>query len=149
MTDASGIDPANVTPEEFAGLIANADDQQIADVISSVGAENVLDRIFDGMQQNFRPDKAASVDAVIVFVITDDGGEYPYTVKIANGTCQVDKGAADSPRVSLTTDVVSFAKLVTGQAQGPQLFMAGKLKIQGDLMFSAQIMNFFDRPAPA
>lgn len=147
MTDTFGIDPANVTPEEFAGLIANADDQQIADVIRSVGPETVLDRIFEGMEANFRPDKASNVDAVIVFVVTDDGNEFPYTVKISNGTCNVDKGKADDPRVSLTTDIVSFSKLVTGQAQGPQLFMAGKLKITGDLMFSAQIMNFFDRPS--
>ncbi|MFP5298618.1 MAG: SCP2 sterol-binding domain-containing protein [Actinomycetota bacterium] len=149
MTDTFGIDPANVTPEEFAGLIANADDQQIADVIRTVGPETVLDRIFEGMESNFRPDKASNVDAVIVFVVTDDGSEYPYTVNISNAACNVDKGKADDPRVSLTTDVVSFSKLVIGQAQGPQLFMAGKLKIQGDLMFSAQIMNFFDRPTPA
>jgi putative sterol carrier protein len=140
------IDPTQVTPEQFAELVANADDEQIAQVVRSTGTEAVLDRIFEGMEQRFLPDKAQGVDAVVQFVITDEGNEHPYAVKISNGTCSIDKERADSPKVTITTDIVSFSKLVTGQAQGPQLFMAGKLKVSGDLMFSARIMNFFDRP---
>jgi len=140
------IDPTQVTPEEFAGLVANADDDQIAEVVRATGTGAVLDRIFDGMEQRFLPDKAQGVDATVQFVVTDDGAEHPYAVKISNGTCAVDKGRADAPKVTITTDIVSFSKLVAGQTQGPQLFMAGKLKVSGDLMFSARIMSFFDRP---
>jgi putative sterol carrier protein len=142
----SAIDPARITPEEFAGLVANADDEQIAEVIRATGTETVLDRIFEGMEQRFQPDRAQGVDATVQFVITDESVEHAYAVKISNGTCQIEKGRADNPKVTLTTDIVSFSKLVAGQAQGPQLFMSGKLKVSGDLMFSARIMNFFDRP---
>jgi putative sterol carrier protein len=48
--------------------------------------------------------------------------------------------------VKLTADLVPFVKLVTGEAQGPALFMSGKLKVSGDLMFSTRIMTFFDQP---
>jgi putative sterol carrier protein len=140
------LDPAQVTPEEFAGLVANANDEQIAEVVRATGTETVLDRIFEGMKERFQPDKAQGVDAVIQFVVTDDSDEHAYAVKISNGTCEIDKGRADSPKVTLTTDIVSFSKLVAGQVQGPQLFMSGKLKVSGDLMFSARIMNFFDQP---
>jgi putative sterol carrier protein len=142
----SAIDPARITPEEFAGLVANADDEQIAEVIRATGTETVLDRIFEGMEQRFQPDRAQGVDATVQFVIADESVEHAYAVKISNGTCQIEKGRADNPKVTLTTDIVSFSKLVAGQAQGPQLFMSGKLKVSGDLMFSARIMNFFDRP---
>jgi putative sterol carrier protein len=143
------LDPAEVTPEQFAGLVANADDDQIAEVVRATGTEAVLDRIFEGMEQRFVPDKAKGVDAVVQFVITDEGAEHPYSVTIAGETCKVDKGQAESPKVTITTDIVSFSKLVVGRAQGPQLFMAGKLKVSGDLMFSARIMSFFDRPEAA
>ena len=53
---------------------------------------------------------------------------------------------ADSPKVTLTTYVVSFGKLMAGKAQGPQLYMTGKLKIQGDLMLAQRATTFF-RPA--
>jgi putative sterol carrier protein len=144
-----GIDPQNVTPEEFAGLVANADDQQIVDVVHEVGTTNVLDRIFEGMQESFRADKAQGVEAKIQFRVSDDGSEHAHGVTISGGTCRAEQGELDDPRVTIATDVLNFAKLVTGRAQGPQLFMAGKLKISGDLMFSAQVMNFFDRPTPA
>ena len=46
----------------------------------------------------------------------------------------------------LKLDGVDFLKLVTGNANGPMLFMSGKLKIEGDLMFSAQIQSMFTIP---
>jgi putative sterol carrier protein len=48
--------------------------------------------------------------------------------------------------VTLGTDVVSFAKLMAGKAQGPQLYMTGKLKIQGDLMLAQRMTTFFAPP---
>jgi putative sterol carrier protein len=140
------IDPAQITPEEFAGLVANAGDEQIAEVVRATGTEKVLDRIFEGMEERFQPDKAQGVDATVQFVVTDEDDEYAYAVKISNGSCQIEKGRVDAPKVTIKTDIVSFSKLVAGQVQGPQLFMSGKLKVSGDLMFSARIMNFFDRP---
>jgi putative sterol carrier protein len=141
-----GFDPSSVTPEEFAGLVANAEDEQIADVIHAVGTKEVLDRIFQGMQERFLPEKAQGVDAKVQFVITDEGREYPYGVEFANGTCKAEAGQIDSPKVTITTSVVPFAKMIGGQAEGTQLFMRGQLRAQGDLMFATRLMTFFDRP---
>ena len=40
----------------------------------------------------------------------------------------------------------TFLKLITGQVSGPELFMSGKLKVEGDLMFAPQIASMFQRP---
>jgi predicted lipid carrier protein YhbT len=48
--------------------------------------------------------------------------------------------------VTLKLDGLDFLKLVTGNANGPALFMSRKLKIEGDLMFSAQIQSMFTIP---
>lgn len=146
MADIGGIDPTKVSPEEFATLVGNADDDQIADVIHAVGTRQVLDRIFDGMQERFRPDKAQGVEARIQFVITDDGNEHPYGVEITQGSCRAAAGEVDDAKVMITTDVVSFSKMVAGEAEGTQLFMRGKLRAKGDLMFAARMMSFFERP---
>jgi putative sterol carrier protein len=137
-----------VTPEEFAGLVANATDEQIEEVIRAVGTKETLNRIFDNFPERFQPDKAQGVDADIQFVVTDEGTEFPHLVSVRNGTCTTQEKKADDPKVTLTTDLVSFARLITGQAQGVQLFMTGKLKVSGDLMFSQRIMTFFE-PAKA
>lgn len=145
MTDQV-FDPSSVSPEEFATLVANAEDEQIAEVIHAVGTKEVLDRVFEGMQERFLPEKAQGVDAKVQFVITDEGQEYPYGVEFSNGSCRASAGAVDAPKVTITTGVVPFAKMIGGQAEGTQLFMRGQLRAQGDLMFATRLMTFFDRP---
>lgn len=141
------LSPDSVTPEQFAQLISAAEnDDQIRDAIHAVGTGTTLDRIFQGFEERFLPEKAQDVTADIVFVIKDGDEEHPYTVSVKDGTCNATSGAADNPRTTLTTDLASFAKLVAGIEDGMKLFMGGKLKVTGDLMFSTRIMTFFDQP---
>jgi putative sterol carrier protein len=44
---------------------------------------------------------------------------------------------------------VHFLRLVSGNAAGPMLFMTGKLKIEGDLMFATTMTSLFRIPRPA
>jgi putative sterol carrier protein len=135
-----------VTPEQFAELVAGASDEDIEKVIHDVGTKETLDRVFQGFEERFVPSKAEGVTADVLFVLKDGDQEHPYTVSIADGKCETKSGAAADPKTSLTTDVVSFVKLVTGKEDGVRLFMGGKLKISGDLMFAQRIMTFFDQP---
>ncbi|MFN2594397.1 MAG: SCP2 sterol-binding domain-containing protein [Actinomycetota bacterium] len=143
---ADQIDPTAVSPEEFAGLVKNATDEQIEEVIHAVGTRPTLDRIFDGFQERFNPDKAQGVEAEVQFTVKDGGEEFPHVVAVKDQTCQTRSGASDNPKTTITTDLISFVKLVTGNAQGVQLFMTGKLKVSGDLMFSQRVMTLFDPP---
>ena len=140
------INPDQITPEQFAELVSGASDEDITKVVREAGTADVLDRIFEGMEQRFLPEKAKDVDADIAFEVNDDGETHDYLVTVRDATCKAGRGTADSPKVTLTIALVPFMKLITGEAQGPQLFMAGKLKVAGDLMFSTRIMTFFDRP---
>lgn len=144
--DVPDLDLGEVTPAQFAELVAAADDGQIAATFDELGAERVLDRVFEGMQQRFVPDRAEGVDADIQWIITHAGAEHPYLVSIHDRRCEIERTRADDPRVTLATDAVNFSKLVTGQASGPALFMSAKLKVSGDLMFAQQILRFFDQP---
>jgi putative sterol carrier protein len=143
---ADDIDVTQVSPEQFAELVAQAGDDDIAATIRAAGTEQVLDRIFEGMRERFLPERAQDVDAQIQWIVTDDGDEHHYVTTIRDRRCELDKKRVEQPKAALTTDIVSFVKLITGKAQGPQLFMAGKLKVAGDLMFSQRITSFFDRP---
>jgi putative sterol carrier protein len=143
------LDPSEISAEQFAQLVAGATDDQIEDSIHMVGTERTLDCIFEGFEERFQPDKAEGVDADIQFVVTDRGAEYPYRVSIRHGASSARRGPADSPKVTLTTALVPFTKLVTGQAGGMQLFMTERLKVSGDLMFAPRIMGFFDPPKAA
>lgn len=145
MSDAR-VDPSDVSPEEFAALVASSKDRDIEDRIHEAGTERTLDRIFDGFEERFVPARAEDVDADVQFVVSDGGDEHCYVVSIHDGACRAERGEAESPKTTLSAGLVPFVKLVTGNADGMKLFMTRKLKVSGDLMFAQRLLTFFDRP---
>ncbi len=53
----------------------------------------------------------------------------------SDGTMRMDKGALDAPEVTITTDWETARKLFVDQDQaaGMEAFMAGKIKVEGDM----------------
>jgi putative sterol carrier protein len=102
--------------------------------------------IFRRMEEHYR--RGNGQDAVIHWRITgrEDGGEDRWGVIVSDGRCRTSPDPDSEPRVTLKLDGVDFLKLVTGNANGPMMFMTGKLRIEGDLMFSTQIQSMFTIP---
>jgi len=126
--------------------LSEGSDGDIADRIHAAGTEEVLAGVFGGLPERFQPDKASGVDAAVQWVVTDDGNEHAYVVAVKDGSCTTEAGRAESPRVRVTTDAVSFVKMMAGKAAGPQLYMTGKLKLQGDMMLAQRMATFFAPP---
>jgi putative sterol carrier protein len=143
-----GFDPATVTPEEFSRIVGSMSDQQLGDAIHGIGTGRVLDRVFEQFGARFRPEHAAGVDAESQFLIRDGSDEHPYLVTIRGGRCEVRPERGKEPRVTLVAELLPFVQLVTGHAEGANLFMTGKLRVAGDLVFALRLLSFFDRPKP-
>ncbi len=144
-----GFDPSSVDPAEFTKAIAETpEDQLAAGMASEQVREMVLEGIFSQMAEHFDGQKAGSTEAVIEWRILDrpGGGHDRYQVVVTGGTCSVEKDGAHAPRVTFTLKPVDFLKLVTGNAAGPMMFMTGKLKIDGDVMFAAGVQGLFRIP---
>ena len=143
-----GFDLATVTPEEFSRIVGSMSDQQLGDAIHGIGTGRVLDRVFEQFGARFRPEHAAGVDAESQFLIRDGSDEHPYLVAIRGGRCEVRPERGKDPRVTLVAEMLPFVQLVTGHAEGANLFMTGKLRVAGDLVFALRLLSFFDRPKP-
>ena len=133
----------SVDPAQFARVVAETPDDQLEQGMLSENRGMVLDEIFKQMEEHF--------DAVVHFKILDrpDGGYDHYRVEIAGGACRVSKDPEGPARVTFRVAPVDFLKLVTGNAAGPQMFMTGRLRIEGDLMFAARVQGFFEIPRGA
>ncbi|HTG48898.1 MAG TPA: SCP2 sterol-binding domain-containing protein, partial [Gemmatimonadales bacterium] len=107
--------------------------------------DQIIGEIFKRMEEHYR---GGGQPAVIHWKITGrpDGGEDVWEAVVSDGTCSTSSAPESEPRVTLKMDGVDFLKLVSGNASGPVMFMSGKLKIEGDLMFSAQIQSMFTIP---
>jgi putative sterol carrier protein len=141
MADQQQIDPA-----QFAEIVKGLSDEELAESVKNLGIDETLKNIFDGMQDAFVPEKAAGVTSTLQYSIQTEQGPKEWKVEIADGKCTTSEGAADDPRLTLEVALVDFIRLIMGQAQGQQLFMSGKLKLKGDMMFAMQMQNFFQQP---
>jgi putative sterol carrier protein len=89
------------------------------------------------------PEKAAGVDAVVHFKFTGpEPGEWNAVIKDAKA--EVAQGIPHSkPTMTLTADSSDFIKIFTGELDGMQAFMQGKVKLAGDLNLAMKLMQMF------
>jgi putative sterol carrier protein len=145
----SEIDTADLDPAEVARNIAQASDEQLDELMSGPMRGQILAEIFGRMEQHFRADTARDTSAVIHWRIGGAGEAVDeWESVIADGRCAVHEGfqASEPARVTFTIGGADFLRLVTGNAAGPMLFMSGKLKIEGDMMFAASAAGLFTIP---
>ena len=100
-----------MTPEMFMNFIKTANEKELKAQVLAAGVEQVLDGMFQAMQEHFLPEKAQGVDAVLQYVVADEGREYAYTLAIKDGKCLLKKEKAGNSKVTLSMDLVSFLKL--------------------------------------
>ncbi|HEX2466974.1 MAG TPA: SCP2 sterol-binding domain-containing protein [Solirubrobacterales bacterium] len=129
--------------------MSSVTDDQLREAMSGSMRDQILDEIFKRMEEHFRADAAGDTEAIIHWRIgggPDDTADEFETV-IKGGACKVLRGfESEGARVTLSMDGEDFLRLVTNNVPGPQLFMSGKLKIEGDMMFAATAASLFTIP---
>ncbi len=147
LADLAGADPARL-----ASVAAAASDEQLTQAMSDPATrQTILDEVFRRMSDHLDPEKAKGIDAVLLWRVTDapGGGEDTYEVTIKDGAASVTADPTAAPRVTFIAGPAAFLRLVSGAQAGPVLFMAGKLRIEGDLMFASQVATLFRIPQAA
>ena len=94
------------------------------------------------MPSAFQPDKAEGVDAVLQFHFTGGEASDWYAV-IKDQKCTVLEGVHEDPTMALTADSSDYIDVITGKQNAMQLFMAGKLKLKGNLNYAMKMMEYF------
>ena len=137
------MDPADdaLSPAAFAELVRGASEEQLASGLAA-NREVVLTEIFRQMPASLDPAAAAGVDAIVEWRIDDDA----WHVTIRDGRASVERGAAAEPHVVFAIGAVDFVRLVAGAVEGPELFMHGHLRVEGDLVLALRMPRLFRLP---
>jgi hypothetical protein len=149
MTDLSNLDDySDIKPADFAQLVKQTPDAQLAAVMTGEHRKEILDGIFSRMPELFRPEQAGSTIATIHWTVTGGpDGSNTYEVRIGDGKCETTSTpTTDTPRLAVTVAPVDFVKVVSGNANPVMMFMTGKLKAKGDLGLAANIQKLFAVP---
>jgi putative sterol carrier protein len=97
-------------------------------------------QIIENMESKFNPSAAQGMDLVFQFNIEDDDNFY---VAVKDGTCNASKGDAENPNVTLIMDSATLNGVISGETDGMQAFMAGKLRAEGDMMLALKLGELF------
>jgi putative sterol carrier protein len=96
------------------------------------------------MPAAFLPDRAGDAKAQIQLDLTgDDAGQW--FLDIADGQCQVHNEPAPQPNVTVTMSGKDFVDLFNNQLNPVQAFMAGQIKVTGNVGLVLQLLNWFKR----
>lgn len=93
------------------------------------------------MKAKFNPDAATGLDLIFDFNITDEDKHYALIVK--DGTCELQEGENENANCTLIMDSETLKGIVSGDTDGMQAFMGGKLRVEGDMMLSMKLSELF------
>ena len=96
--------------------------------------------IVSTMKSKFNASAAAGLDLVFQFNIEDGDNHY---LVVKDGTCEVVQGDAENPNVTLIMDSETLKGITSGETDGMQAFMAGKLRAEGDMMLAMKLGELF------
>jgi putative sterol carrier protein len=101
-------------------------------------------KILANMPGAFVSEKAANLDKTILVDLSGEGGGQ-WTLKIADGKVSVLDGQGDLPDLTLKMAASDFVGLTQGKADPVNLFLAGKIKVEGDIALAMKFQDMFDR----
>ena len=100
-------------------------------------------QVFDGMRENFHPEKAQGVHLHYQFNLSgSNGGEW--FVDVSDGKCKIDKGKIDNPDVTFSASDKDWVALSNGKLKGWWAFLSGRLKIQGEQALARKLDEMFN-----
>lgn len=94
----------------------------------------------EAMKAKFNPAAAAGLDLVFGFRI-DDSEHFSLIVK--DNACKLQEGEAPDAQVTLVMDGKTLKGIVSGETDGVQAFMGGKLRAEGNMMLAMKLSDLF------
>jgi putative sterol carrier protein len=132
----------------FVRWVDRSSDERLERLMGGRIGRRIIRTVKRAMKQRFNADRAGDLDVVVEFWITGrrNGRSENWQVVIAEARCEVTEDLQRDPDLIVEIDDVPFLKLVTGNANGPKLFLKGDLKLDGDLLLAQKLPRLFRPP---
>jgi len=112
---------------------------------AAAGVPATAEKLIEGMPGVFDPKAAGDLQAEIQFDVSGEGGG-KWVVSIAGGNCEVRKGEAAAPVLTIETPADVWIKVARGEIDRPKAFMQGLYRAKGDMEFLMRLPQLFGKP---
>ncbi|WP_260961314.1 SCP2 sterol-binding domain-containing protein [Pseudomonas citri] len=92
------------------------------------------------MKAKFNPDAAEGLELVFGFRIDDDKH---FSLVVKDKTCELLEGENPDAQVTLVMSGETLDGIVSGETDGMQAFMGGKLTTEGNMMLAMKLSELF------
>lgn len=99
------------------------------------------EQALEALSTSIDPQKLAGMDAILVFDLSDGGGQW--TATVADGQFNVTEGKTDHPTVTLEMAAADLKALVNGDLTPMAAFMQGRIKVKGDMSVAMRLQDLF------
>jgi putative sterol carrier protein len=112
---------------------------------AAAAVPDTVEKLIEGMPRVFDPAAAGDLQAEIQFDVSGDGGG-KWVVSIAGGGCEVRKGEAVAPVLTIETPGDIWVKVARGEIDRPKAFMQGLYRAKGDMKVLMRLPQLFGAP---
>jgi len=112
---------------------------------TAAAVPGTVEKMLEGMPGVFNPAAAGDLQAEIQFDVSGDGGG-KWVVSITGGRCEVRKGKAVAPVLTIETPGDVWVKIARGEIDRPKAFMQGLYKVKGDMKVLMRLPQLFGAP---
>jgi alkanesulfonate monooxygenase SsuD/methylene tetrahydromethanopterin reductase-like flavin-dependent oxidoreductase (luciferase family) len=134
----------------LARFVRGASDEQLERRFGNQLAQRA---IFAGMARQFDPKFAQGFEGDILYELEHhvDGrgarGPERWTIRVKGDRASVVPGASPDPAVTLHFRIPDFARIVSNQAQVPELLFSGRFTVEGDFQVASRLSEMFGGPS--
>uniref|UniRef100_A0A915HVM3 Peroxisomal multifunctional enzyme type 2 n=1 Tax=Romanomermis culicivorax TaxID=13658 RepID=A0A915HVM3_ROMCU len=124
---------------------AKSDIKRESSLKSQIKSRQVFDQLKERLSKD--PNVVEQVQAIYLWIITQNGEEMSrFTIDLKNGKGYIYEGNPknESAGVTMTIDDQDMVDLIAGKLNSQKAFMAGKLKLKGNIMLSQKLQRFFN-----
>ncbi|KJK43527.1 hypothetical protein UK23_32905 [Lentzea aerocolonigenes] len=105
-----------------------------------------IGEVFDQLPGRLRPEAADGLERTLQWQLTDlDPGVW--AVEIKDGVARLIPGGVEEPDTTFTTTSEIWLAIAEGQQDAMKAFMAGKMKVEGDMTLALRVPELFDTEA--
>ncbi len=139
---------AGVDAAEIARMLGEAPDAELRELIADESIRSAALSAGFGRFADFAvPEQLEAMEGIVRFVVRRDRGvDETYDAHFGNNTVEVKPAGANEPDVTISTDALTFLRLLSGTASAALLVLAGTIKVSGDEELALQTGGVFRVP---